>query len=294
MTFGSLFSGIGGIDLRLERAGMTYKWQVEIDEFCQKVLSKHWPSVPKRRDVKEFPPDPVDDWKVDLIAGGFPCQPVSLAGSRKGKEDERWLWPEFARVLRVLGPKYALLENVPGLLSLGFSDVLRDLAEIGYDAEWEVLPASAFGAPHKRERIFVVAYSASNLRRTSRNEVQKTLDWSSEELESNSSLLDGERAIEKRNRARKSKKEIGNLDRSGRKVFGNSNSSSENALTEKSASRTTIGESSWWEVEPAVGRMADGVPGRVDRLRSLGNAVVPQVAEWLGKKIIELDAKAKI
>jgi len=114
--FGSLFTGIGGIDLGLERAGWECKWQVEIDEFCQKILAKHWPNVPKFGDVRQIKEGQLEH--VDLIAGGFPCQPVSTAGKRKGREDERWLWPEMARIVRMVRPRFVLVENVPGILSV--------------------------------------------------------------------------------------------------------------------------------------------------------------------------------
>lgn len=124
LTVGSLFSGIGGLDLGLERAGMEVRWQVEIDPYCQRVLAKHWPNVTRYGDIKTI------DWTevepIDLVCGGFPCQPVSLAGKRRAQDDPRWLWPEFARCLRVLRPRFALLENVPGILTAGFGSVLAD------------------------------------------------------------------------------------------------------------------------------------------------------------------------
>jgi len=156
LTVGSLFSGIGGLDLGLERAGMEVIWQVENDPYCNKVLAKHWPEVKRYGDIKDI------DWseveRPDLVCGGFPCQPVSVAGKRLGTEDERWLWPEFRRCLRGVGPRFVFVENVPGLLAGGMGDVLGDLAGLGYDAEWESLPASAFGAPHLRYRVFIVAH----------------------------------------------------------------------------------------------------------------------------------------
>ena len=157
MRVGSLFTGIGGIDLGLQRAGMEIAWQVEIDPYCRQVLAKHWPDVPRYGDIKTLRGDELEP--VDLIAGGFPCQPVSLAGQRRGQDDYRWLWPEVARILRVVGPRYVLLENTPGLLSPGMGEVLGDLADIGFDAEWQVLSAKAFGAPHLRRRVFILAYS---------------------------------------------------------------------------------------------------------------------------------------
>ena len=196
LTFGSLFTGIGGIDLGLERAVMVCKWQVEIDPFATKVLEKHWPDVARFRDVRECHGagfcDVADAESageaatqqsgqlrgveqscthclspVDLICGGFPCQDVSLAGKRAGLQGKRsTLWSEFARLIRELRPRWVLAENVPGLYSASdgrfFGRVLRDLAESGYSAEWDSLPAAAFGAPHRRYRVFIVAHAQYN------------------------------------------------------------------------------------------------------------------------------------
>jgi len=165
-TFGSLFAGVGGIDLGLERAGWECRWQVEWDPFCQHVLAHHWPDVPRYGDITAV------DWsgveRVDLLAGGFPCQPFSAAGRQAAQADPRWLWPEFRRAIRALRPALVLVENVPGLLAVNdgtaFGDVLGDLAESGYDAEWDCLPASAFGALHERDRVWLVAYPQSDRR----------------------------------------------------------------------------------------------------------------------------------
>lgn len=159
-TFGSLFAGIGGIDLGLERAGWRGRWQVEWDPFCQRVLAKHWPDVQRYGDITTV------DWsgveRVDLLAGGFPCQPVSGAGKRKAQSDERWLWPEFLRAIRALRPRLVLVENVTNLLAINdgsaFGEVVGDLAASGYDAEWDCIPAAALGAPHDRDRVWIVAY----------------------------------------------------------------------------------------------------------------------------------------
>jgi DNA (cytosine-5)-methyltransferase 1 len=157
-TFGSLFAGIGGIDLGLERAGWECRFQVEIDPYCQAVLAKHWPDVPRYGDITGV------DWSgvepVDLIAGGFPCQPFSVAGKQRRLEDDRWLWPEFQRAIRELRPRYVLVENVPGLLVGGGMDlVLGGLAELGYDTTWDSIPAAAVGAPHLRYRVWITAYA---------------------------------------------------------------------------------------------------------------------------------------
>lgn len=161
MTVGSIFSGIGGIELGLERAGMTIKWQVEIDEYCRETLENHWPGVKRYGNIKDINWSGVE--RVDLICGGFPCPPVSTAGKRRGSNDDRWMWPEFIRCIRTLKPRWALVENVRGLLSVNngreFGEILRDLAESGYDAEWFMLGARDVGAPHRRDRVFIVAHS---------------------------------------------------------------------------------------------------------------------------------------
>lgn len=224
MKVGSLFTGIGGLDLGLERAGMEIRWQVEIDPFCRAVLEKHWPHVPKYGDIREVKGDELET--VDLICGGFPCQPVSIAGRRLGEADPRWLWPEFARIVRVVRPKYVLVENVPGLLSRGMGNVLGALAEMGYDAEWFVFPAKAVGAAHLRERVFIFAHPPGS-----------------------------------------------GLERCRLSGFFPS------APLERITRETLLSES-------AVVRSRNGVPYYVDRIRALGNAVVPQVAEAIGRAII--------
>ncbi|MFD3165494.1 DNA cytosine methyltransferase [Herpetosiphon sp. NSE202] len=160
LRFISFFAGIGGFDRALEAMGMYCVAQVEIDPYATCVLETHWPDVPRYRDIRRvgrhnLPP-------CEVLAGGFPCQPHSLAGSRLAGADERDLWGEFARLIREIRPRYVLAENVPGLRSSAggrfFTTVLRDLAQAGYDAEWQSLSASAVGAYHKRERLWIVAY----------------------------------------------------------------------------------------------------------------------------------------
>jgi DNA (cytosine-5)-methyltransferase 1 len=242
LSVGGLFSGIGGWELGLERAGMRIAWHCEQDAFCQRVLGRHWPDVPCYSDVRELG---VGTPGVDVLCGGFPCQPVSLAGRRLAQEDERWLWPEFARVVGLLRPRHVLVENVPGLLGRGLGDVLGDLAALGYDAEWDCLPAAAFGAPHVRDRVWVVAYPAS-IGRGSR--------WERGPASGRERECESERSLPLADNAR---------------VF-----------------RETPRQRGW-PVEPDVDRMAHGIPAQVDRLRSLGNALVPQVAEWIGRRVIE-------
>jgi len=162
VTFGSLFSGIGAIDLGLVRCGLKPLFQVESDAYCQLVLARHWPRVKRFSDVRDFTSKSTKH-RPDMLCGGFPCQPVSQAGQRKGADDERWLWPEFDRIIREFRPGFVLLENVPALLGADhgklFGGVLRDLASSGYHAQWGVLSASQFGLPHLRKRVFVLAYA---------------------------------------------------------------------------------------------------------------------------------------
>lgn len=165
MNLLSLFSGIGAIDLGLERAGMTVVGQVELDEFCRSVLDRHWPGVPKHADVRTC----IEWWRseprppVHLVAGGFQCQPFSSAGRRRGVADERWGWPWMADVIRAVRPRYVLVENVADLVrdAEAWGWLLGDLSVLGFDAEWSVVSACSLGAPHTRERVFLVAYPNS-------------------------------------------------------------------------------------------------------------------------------------
>ena len=258
LTFGSLFSGIGGIDLGLERAGMVCRWQSEIDPYASRVLAKHWPHIQNLGDIRDI------DWTTveptDLVAGGYPCQPFSVAGQRDGADDERHLWPMFADCIRVVRPRYALLENVSGHLSLGFGSVLADLAALGYDARWDCIPAAAVGAPHLRDRVFIIATRRDGMDTDSDSEPNVAFNaraelWPTPMADTDSAS--GERGC---------------------------------PPSRRQTQRTVVDVSgvgwSTWAVEPDVGRVADGVPHRMDRLRGLGNAVVPQVAEHVGRIIV--------
>lgn len=227
LTYLSLFSGIGGLDLGLDRAGWRCVGQVENDPFCQRVLAKHWPEVPRHEDVRTAPawwtsrPRP----PVDMVAGGSPCQDVSDAGRRAGIEGEQsGLWAHFAETVRALRPRYVVLENASGLLARGFGRVVGDLAALGYDAEWDCVPAAAVGAAHLRARVWLLAYP-----RGVRDEADDAIQpgWPQPQLHPG------------------------------------------------------------WDAEPDVGRVADGLPrGMAGRLlRPLGNAAVPQVAEYIGRLV---------
>jgi len=240
MRVGSLFSGIGGLDLGLERAGMEIVWQVEFEPFCQTVLRKHWPESEVYGDIKK-----IEDFGIlpgiDLICGGFPCQPISSAGRQRGSEDERWLWPEYLRAIRQARPGWVLAENVPRLLSADngrlMGGILRDLAGLGYDAEWCLLP-TGIGHGHLRYRLFIVGHPQGG-------------------------GLDSPRIF--------SRKHI------------------KGYLRERGSLDPGEHDKETWAV-PAAGNVRDVngfVPG-MDRYKAIGNAVVPDVAEWIGRWIMHV------
>lgn len=157
MRVGSLFSGIGGFDLGLERAGMSVAWQSEIDPYAAAILKKHWPHVPNLGDVRSVRGHAVEP--VDLICGGFPCQDISESGKRKGLDGHRsGLWFEFARLIGELRPRWIILENVAALRWRGLGRILSDLAALRYDAEWDCVSAAELGCPQSRDRVWLVAY----------------------------------------------------------------------------------------------------------------------------------------
>lgn len=239
MKFGSLFAGIGGFDLGLERAGMECIWQVEIDDFCNRVLEKHWPHVKRYRDVREVGKHNLEP--VDLICGGFPCQDISLANQAGvGLDGERsGLWFEFERIIGELRPRVAIIENTPGLLFRGMERVLGGLASLGYDAEWHCIPASAIGAPHVRDRVWIIAHTPEKR-------------WDA------FPILLGE--------------------------FGKNSHAGWMVEYRRGVSRTVP-----MPTDSTLFRVDDGVPETMDRLGSLGNAVVPQVVEIIGRAIMEAE-----
>lgn len=272
MTFGSLFAGIGGFDLGLERAGMKCRWQVEIDEYASRVLAKHWPHVTRWGDVRTFPPDNSPEWSVDLICAGVPCQPVSVAGNQKGADDERWLWGEALRVVADIGPRFFVAENPTGILhhdgGRTFGGLLRALTSVGYMCEWHSIPAAGIGAPHKRDRVWLIC---------SRRDVQHGHGLQLHAEASEVPDADGGRLQIKRLKE-------------PRGIQGPCRSEFDGLCEVRQFTDSTGGPDHWWFFEPCVGRVADGVPCRVDRLRCLGNAVVPQIVELIGRAIIEHDA----
>jgi DNA (cytosine-5)-methyltransferase 1 len=230
-----LFSGIGGFSLGLERAGMRTVAFCEIDPYCRAVLRKHWPNVPIHEDVRSLTSVRLINtlqrasWPIDVICGGFPCQDISEAGRGAGIEGARsGLWRSFYRLIGELRPSYAIVENVSALAWRGLGTILGDLAEIGYDAEWSSVSACSVGAPHPRERVFIVAYPEGG-----RREQRRRLQFEE--------------------------------------------------------SRDQAWDLHHWRHEPEPPRVADGVPIRTHRNRALGNAVVPQIAEAIGRAILRAE-----
>jgi len=284
MTHVSLFTGIGGLDLAAEWAGFETVFQVECDPYCLKVLEKHWPDVPRVTDIREVTSESVDP-PVDVISGGFPCQPFSQAGKRRGQDDDRYLWPQMLRVIRELSPAYVVAENVSGLLSLNdgaeFETVCTDLEREGYEVLPFHYPAASVGAPHKRDRVFIVGHAmcsdairgvtgtssrarvgmaVDRLVQAGRDKEEQFLDASSEAVaDRNESLPQG---------------------------YWRHDERTDEWLAWKG--RRPLAEI--WQSEPNVGRVAYGVPSRVDRLKALGNAVVPQQAYPIFAAIARMEA----
>jgi len=356
MRVGSLFAGIGGFDLGLSWAGYDIVWQVELDEWCRKVLAKHWPDATRFADIRDCGLHNLEP--VDVICGGFPCQDISLAGKQAGLDGERSsLWWEMRRIVGELRPRYVIVENVPNLLIRGFDRVLGSLSEIGYDAEWDVISAQDVGAPHLRQRLWIVAYptgargeawdgdglgtdhrsrrhqgvaagqggeGGTVVEDTPRKQLEERIDNGGEDkrrphgqptrsgtpvahphvddgrgggsavpcrrhprvehrrggtgLDVGESAEELAHAIGPRLEGHARHGAVGN--ECGRVASGPDGSVAPEGVCER-----TDGYHPGWVVEPDVGRVAHGVSRRVDRLRGLGNAIVPQIAYWLGTRI---------
>jgi DNA (cytosine-5)-methyltransferase 1 len=317
-----LFSGIGGFSLGLESAGLVETVAFcDFDQYCQKVLKKNFPGVPIYGDVKELnhdklKADGID--QIDIITGGYPCQPFSVAGRKKGEEDPRHVWPEMFRLIRELRPTWVIGENVGGHIKLGLDSVLENLESEGYSARTFSISASSIGANHKRERVWIVAHSNEMQRQFLRGQKseqrQETFEGTSERSGTSISMADTERLgrTEGTEKSEELEREESSnqLDHCGQgctkcqscQTMANSegsegNVNDSNGGNGKAPQEELFGEhgsasgvSAWWSVEPSVGRVAHGVPDRVDRLKCLGNSVVPQIPYVIGlslKKIIE-------
>ena len=373
-----LFSGIGGFSYGLERIGFKTIAFCEMDKYCKLVLQKHWKGVKIYNDVREitkarFETDGIE--LPEIITGGFPCQPFSVAGKQKGTSDDRHLWPEMFRIIKEFKPRWVIGENVKGITNIQdgmvFETVCTDLEGEGYEVRAFNIPAAGVGAPHRRERIWIVAHAKrfndsesieesdgaqdqvqkeyrqndSSSRLTSRTgsirqsnngyedvshsndtrnrtpehetneDGQKTDEGRQEQSQLKSSghskdvedsrrtLRQGTELREKNeNETRKedadqhqrssspSEPDVANTKGSNRHDHETIAGDGESQTQEVSRDGSSLsGEGSWWHVEPNVGRVAHGIPGRVHRLKSLGNSIVPKIAEEIGKAIIEAE-----
>jgi DNA (cytosine-5)-methyltransferase 1 len=223
--------------------------QIEIDPFCQKILAKHWPNVKRMEDIKNVRGD--EFGTVDLVCGGFPCQPFSCAGKRKGKSDDRYLWPEMLRIIKTAGPSWIIVENVAGIISMELDKVLFDLESIGCQMQTFIIPACAVDAPHRRDRVWIIAHSTNT-------RVKKMYQW----------------------------------EKCADEILSDSN-------IQRLEGKESTGESGWksglstqcsiWPTESGICRVSNGIPHRMDRLKTLGNAVVPQIVEIIGRAIMEIE-----
>lgn len=322
MKHGSLFSGIGGFDLAAQWMGWDNIFQCEKDEWCRKVLAKNFPDTKRFDDIKQF--DAKEYYgTIDIISGGFPCQPFSVAGQRKGKDDDRYLWEEMLRVVGEIAPSFIVGENVTGIIGLALDTVLSDLEAQGYTTETFVIPACGKNAWHRRDRVWIVAYSNSIRWDNEQKEGGYLLhnrEWNSETKEqsrreqqcgvsqsgnifpdttsSGTGMEEYRSSGQKRGGTdkpeptilRQENGQIGaeRINANSGEVFANTNDTGCKEQRKPVTDGTKLFApkcSSWWEAEPGVGRVANGIPNRVDRLKGLGNAIVPQVAYEIYKAI---------
>jgi DNA (cytosine-5)-methyltransferase 1 len=278
-THFSLFTGIGGIDLASEWAGFETVGQCEIDDYCNKVLEKHWPDVPRWRDIRDVTAESVREAgikSVTLVSGGFPCQPFSVAGKRRGQADDRYLWPEMLRVVSELRPSWVLGENVAGIISMALDQVLSDLEGEGYEVQPLVIPACGVDAPHRRERVFIVA-------RHTNGDYEGSVEGmaSSERVEPIGVREDVADTDLRRCKKRYStERGLSVIDQERR------------WSTESRLGGMVDGVSSWLDEPRDIPRVAAGIENRSNRLRCLGNAVVPQQVYPILRAIAWLEGDA--
>jgi len=306
-----LFSGIGGFSLGLERTGgfETVAF-CEIEEYPRRVLAKHWPDVPCYTDVRELTHERLEAdglGGIDIIVGGYPCQPFSQAGQRRGQEDDRHLWPEVKRLMATVRPTWGVFENVAGHISLGLDQVLSDLEDEGYTAWPLVIPACAVDAPHRRDRVWIISNQQGDGWQQGQQDARRGSagDVSREEQglgDGGGSVADARHSgVHERRQSANAGKECQQSRRTRRDGVSRKQETKEQVLAHAANSgceeqrervRSPQNRTEWrgrWEPEPPVGRVAHGVPSRVDRLKALGNSVVPQIPEMIGRAILEAD-----
>lgn len=298
MTGGFLFAGIGGFELAAQWAGIEPVWSNEIDKFCCQVLRKNFKHRIIEDDIRNIGKHNLE--AVDIICGGPPCQPASQAGKRKGEKDNRWLWPEAIRVFGELRPKFGLFENPDDILTLDngepFESICSALENFGYKVETFGIPAACVGAWHERDRVWIIAHSNDSYD-------QGKLDAGTNKSQA--------KAGQRKNTSQRQTLDRQRIwDEPGTEAETISDSNTHGlqvaTQTELGSISEKNGASAWrelgrafatpgryWEAEPGVGRMVHGLPNRVDRIKALGNAIVPQVSYEIFKAIIEYDARPR-
>jgi len=303
-----LCSGIGGFSLGFEWAQLsTPILFCDTEPWCRKILAKNFPNVPIATDVKELANDPerlVPD--CDILTAGYPCQPFSVAGKQKGTEDDRHIWPFIFRIVAQKRPTWCVFENVHGHIAMGLDQVLADLESEGYSTRTFVVPACGVNAPHKRDRLWIVAYSNSDdgrngsstksQGRQSRMEhrsgsQRQPIQESNKNVADTTILGSQEHGHSKPDEFVHVSENVANSSGEGSqgRLSGRSNSERQSFVGQSGCSSSTYGQSGedWWAVEPNVRRVAHGIPKRVDRIKGLGNAIVPKIAMNIGLAIKE-------
>jgi DNA (cytosine-5)-methyltransferase 1 len=232
LTHGSCFSGIGGFELAARWAGIETLWQIEYNEYCRKILDRHFPNSKKFKDIKEVNPNELET--VDIISGGFPCQPFSFAGKRRGKTDDRYLWPKMLEIIRTVKSSYVLCENVFGIIDMALDQTLADLEDLNYSCETFIIPACALDAPHRRDRVWIIAYTTSQYGDSAKFQAQI------------------------------SSKEIEKAIRNWQNIW----------FIHRGVNHVEFRKTD----ELLLCRNTNGLPNELDRLKALGNAIVPQIA----------------
>ena len=321
LAVGSLFAGIGGFDLAARWLGWRTLWYSEIDPYASAVMKKRFPDAVNHGDVTQLRGSHVA--RVDVLCGGFPCQDISLAGKGAGIEGSRsGLWTHYARIIDEVRPSWVVIENVSALRSRGLDRVLGSLAALGYDAEWHCIPAAYVGAPHRRDRIWIVAHPNADESRSQGWDRAIVRECARQQpVGPMGALADADRVVgnerggsdpgqgEGRRHADRSvvgANELADAECSGvsddrqREVVGSPGSMQREApererlWADARERHNAVGVGEWWESEPDVGRVAHGVPSRVDRLRCLGNAIVPQVAAFIFQAIYDREIEMRL
>jgi DNA (cytosine-5)-methyltransferase 1 len=313
-----LFSGIGGFSLGLEEAGLVETIAFcDYEPYCQKILKKHWPKVPIYNNIKELnyetlKQDGIKD--IDIITGGYPCQPFSVAGKQRAEKDPRHLWPEMFRLIKECRPTWVIGENVSGHIKLGLDTVISDLESEGYSTRTFNIPASGVGALHQRQRIWIISHTNEHgSHQEKRNETEQSSDWEKDRV----SIRNGSSTITDPNckdvhqqqgnirsssnkfikedfggvrKILSSTEDVAHTNSEGTQKLGQHNEMGSRVFENSSKSYTSsnkIGKENWWGFEPRVGRVVDGIPDRVDRIKCLGNSVVPQIPYLIGLSILQ-------